>query len=68
MSLYNENDTGKAVCFHCKKITNITFKTKNMRIGQKTVDDVLVGICDICGHVIALPAQHSNLTKVQNVL
>lgn len=61
MEIFKEGDKSKAICEHCKKISETTFKVRTSQIqdGQKTlrVPDVLVAVCDTCDKVAAIPQQ-----------
>ena len=62
MRILNEGDKSQAVCLHCKKLRDTTYRFDTY-VGtdqdgkKKSVENVLQGFCDVCGHLAAIPAQ-----------
>ena len=61
MEIFKEGDKSKAVCEHCKKISETTFKVRSATIqdGNKLlkVPNILVGVCNTCDKVASIPQQ-----------
>lgn len=61
MLIFKEGDRSKAICQHCKKKVETTFKVRTSLIHDGTssykVPNALVGVCDICDSVISIPQQ-----------
>lgn len=52
-------DKARAICYRCGSTQQMTFKVRDvpLRSGRGLVRGVLVGVCDACDRVIAVPAQ-----------
>jgi hypothetical protein len=61
MTPYQPGDNSKAVCQVCETVVTTTFALRDVPFsdGSGTVPGVLVAICDLCGGVVAIPAQSS---------
>lgn len=61
MTPYQPGDKSKAVCQGCETFVTTTFALRDMPFsdGSGTVPGVLVAVCDLCGGVVAIPAQSS---------
>jgi hypothetical protein len=61
MIFYKEGDFSKAICPHCKKIVQTTFKVRTSNITDNerilTVPHILVSVCNICDHIVSVPQQ-----------
>lgn len=59
MQLYEAGDKSEAICEHCKSLVPTTFMYRDVPFddGSGIVKDILVAVCDICGAVVAIPAQ-----------
>jgi hypothetical protein len=58
MKLLLEGDKGQAVCEH-DGLTGITFMRRDVPFsdGKGMAKDILVGVCDICKEIVAIPPQ-----------
>lgn len=59
MKLLVPGDQERAVCFNCKAVESITYRYRDVPFsdGHGLVENVLVGVCDICENVVATPPQ-----------
>ena len=59
MKLYEEGDRSRAVCHHCKQLVGTTFARRTVPFsdGHGEVKNILAGVCNICDHVVTVPAQ-----------
>lgn len=59
-------DTGKAVCFHCQQLRNMTYQICDIPFsdGYGSVKDILAGVCDQCHKVIAIPQESTANIKL----
>ncbi|WP_233234764.1 hypothetical protein [Bordetella sp. LUAb4] len=57
--LFLEGDRSKAICSHCEGLVNTTFCRREVPFesGKGSVKDLLVAVCDVCGSIVATPAQ-----------
>lgn len=54
----------KAICEYCEKIVNVTFKLRNVPLGDKLViNDVVAGVCDNCDRVVSIPSTQTEKIK-----
>ena len=62
MSKYQPGDKSKAVCWHCEALVETTFALRDVPFsdGSGTVRGLLSATCDLCGHVVAIPAQSTD--------
>ncbi|MEI6541981.1 MAG: hypothetical protein WCL60_00565 [Methylococcales bacterium] len=67
MNILMVGDKGKAACDECKSFVNTTYKLRNVPFSDNSgiVKNVLVGVCDCCGSVVALPHQSTPAVKRQ---
>ena len=65
MKLLQENDNGKAICNHCNEVVTTTYKRRDVPFsdGQGMTNSILVGVCDKCDQVVAVPAQSTPAIK-----
>ena len=58
MKVYFPGDKSKAVCAVCG-LVETTFQYRDVRLAQsgRTVKNILVGVCDLCGATVSTPAQ-----------
>lgn len=65
MKILNIGDTGKAICEQCELVVTTTYQEKDMPLSdtKKIVPNVLVGCCDNCGSVVAIPTQETHKIK-----
>ncbi|MCW8916698.1 MAG: hypothetical protein OQK24_12720 [Magnetovibrio sp.] len=65
MKLYSPGDTGKAVCEDCGDIVSMTFQYRDVPFsdGSGLAHNILVGVCDSCDSVIAIPPQSTPAIK-----
>lgn len=65
MKLLFEGDHGKALCEQCQQIVTTTYLRRNVPFsdGHGEAKDVLVGVCDVCDTVVAIPAQSTPAIK-----
>lgn len=59
-----EGDKGKAFCESCGPVS-ITYRLKDVPFSDNsgTVEDVLAGVCDVCGQVVSIPRQETEKIK-----
>jgi hypothetical protein len=59
MTSYNPGDKSSAVCQSCETVVPTTFALRDVPCsdGSGTVPGVLAAVCDLCGDVVAIPAQ-----------
>lgn len=65
MKLFQESDKGKAICNHCSGLVTTTYKRRDVPFsdGQGITKNILVGVCDKCDQVVAIPAQSTPAIK-----
>jgi len=58
MKVYKVNDKSTAICHRDGRVTT-TFAYRDLpfRDGKGKATDILVGVCDVCGDAIVIPAQ-----------
>lgn len=66
MKLLREGDQERAACFHCGEITPTTYQRRDVPFsdGSGVVPNILVGTCDVCDAVIAIPPQSTPAISV----
>jgi len=54
-----EGDKSKAICATCNAIVPTTLLRRDVPFSDNSgnVDNLLVSVCDICGTIVAIPAQ-----------
>lgn len=59
MKILFEGDTGKALCEHCQAVVTTRYLRRDVPFsdGQGLARDILVGVCDGCDTVVAIPPQ-----------
>jgi len=59
MKILFEGDTGKALCEHCQAVVSMHYARRDVPFsdGQGAAKDILVGVCNQCDTVVAIPAQ-----------
>jgi hypothetical protein len=59
MNILFEGDTGQALCEHCQALVTLHYTRRDVPFsdGQGSARDILVGVCDGCGTVVAIPPQ-----------
>ncbi len=59
MKLFLEGDKSKAICERCAAIVQTTFVRRDVPFsdGSGLAKNILVGSCNECGDVLAIPAQ-----------
>jgi hypothetical protein len=58
MKVYKVNDTGEALCHRDGRVkTTFAYRDMPFRDGKGVVKDILVGVCDVCGDAVVIPAQ-----------
>lgn len=59
MTILFEGDTGQALCDHCQALVAVRYTRRDVPFsdGQGMARDILVGVCDGCDTVVAVPAQ-----------
>lgn len=57
--IIKQYDKSKAICFNCKDVVATTFLYKDVPFsdGSGVVENILAAVCDVCGEVVATPAQ-----------
>lgn len=65
MKIYMESEKSKGICKKCKILVPITFQVASVPLSSKKgrVEDVLVGKCDHCQHIVSIPQQSSPRIK-----
>lgn len=65
MKLLLEGDHGKALCEHCQQVVTTTYVRRNVPFsdGHGEAKDILVGVCDTCDTIVAIPAQSTPAIK-----
>lgn len=65
MKIYKVGDISKAVCHTCKAVKPTTFKLRDIPFsdGEGVVKNVIAGVCDTCGEVVATPPQSTPSIK-----
>lgn len=64
MKLYYEGEKARAICSR-DGASSITFMRRNVPFsdGDGAAKDILVGVCDVCGDVVAIPPQSTPAIK-----
>jgi hypothetical protein len=59
MRLWQQGEQAQAICETCGDVQTTTFTYRDVPFddGSGTVSDILVGVCDGCGQVAAIPPQ-----------
>jgi hypothetical protein len=59
MKILFEGETGKALCEHCQAVVQTHYARRDVPFsdGQGVAKDILVGVCDQCDSVVAIPPQ-----------
>jgi len=67
MNILKVGDTQRAVCHHCQAFVEVTFQLRNFPLSDEsgTVKNILVGVCNCCDSVAALPHQSTPAVKSQ---
>lgn len=67
MNILKVGDKGKSPCNKCEAFVSTTYKLKDVPFTDKSgiVKNVLVGVCDCCDSVVALPHQSTPAVKKQ---
>ncbi len=57
--LYQDGGKGRAICPSCAEVRSLTWKRVDVPFsdGEGLARNILAGVCDTCGNVIAIPAQ-----------
>lgn len=65
MKLLLEGDHGTALCEHCQQVVATTYVRRNVPFsdGEGEAKDILVGVCDVCDTILAIPAQSTPAIK-----
>lgn len=65
MKLYLQGDRGKALCEHCQQVVGITYTRRDVPFsdGNGQAREILVGACDLCATVVAIPPQSTPAIK-----
>ena len=59
MRVHRDNDKGRALCSRCEGLVTTTFRRRDVPFsdGKGLARHILVGVCDVCDQVVAIPAQ-----------
>jgi len=59
MKVFLEGDKGKAICERCAAVVPTTFVRRDVPFsdGSGVAKNILAAACDVCGDVVAIPAQ-----------
>ena len=65
MKIVKVGDKGRAACHTCSAFTDTTYQLKDVPLsdGSGIARNVLVGVCDQCGSVTAIPHQSTPMIK-----
>ncbi|VVO05437.1 hypothetical protein [Pseudomonas fluorescens] len=65
MKLLFEGDRGKALCEHCQKVVTTTYVRRSVPFsdGHGEAKQILVGVCEVCDAVVAIPPQSTPAIK-----
>lgn len=65
MRILKQGDKGQALCPTCRRRQATTYEYRTVRLRETgvDVDDVLVGVCDVCGEIVSIPAQSTPRLK-----
>ncbi|MDD0974631.1 hypothetical protein [Pseudomonas fontis] len=65
MKLYLEGDRGKALCEHCQQLVATVYARRDVPFsdGHGEAKDILVGVCESCEAVVAVPPQSTPAIK-----
>jgi len=68
MMIVKSQDKSTAACQTCQEFVDVTFQLRDVPLsdGSDIVQDVLVGVCDICNDVCVLP--HQSVPKVTKTM
>lgn len=64
--LYSPGEASRAICDNCGLVST-TFQYRDVPFSDEsgTVKDILVGVCDCCGAVVAVPPQSTPAIKAE---
>jgi len=62
MRALKQGDRGQAICPACRARVTTTYEYRTVRLERTGVDveNVLVGVCDLCGEIVSIPAESLN--------
>lgn len=65
MKLFLQGDQGKALCEHCQQVVGITYARRDVPFsdGHGQAREILVGVCDHCATIVAIPPQSTPAIK-----
>lgn len=57
--VFTAGDKSRAHCYRCLDIVHTTILQRDVRFsdGQGIAKNIIVGVCDDCGSIVAIPAQ-----------
>lgn len=61
--MYQEGQKSKILCTYCESMQDTTFLIKDYTINNKTIKDLLVGVCDKCGEIVSIPSNSTEKIK-----
>jgi hypothetical protein len=66
MNTVREGDKKQALCEKCQSITLSTYHRRTVPINDGTgiVNNLLVGVCDICNSVVTIP--HQSVPEIEH--
>ena len=66
MEEWKEYDRGAAICSFCEEQVIVVFKRRDLSYPAKNtiINNILVGICTQCDHIISIPQQ--SVEKIKN--
>lgn len=67
MKIFKVGDKGRGVCYKCTSFVDTTYNLRDVSFsdGSGIVKNILVGVCDCCDSVVALPHQSTPAVKKQ---
>lgn len=62
MTSYKPGNKSRAVCQNCETLVTTTFALRDVPFsdGSGTMPGILAAVCDLCGSVVAIPAQSTS--------
>jgi hypothetical protein len=70
MKLLFEGDRGKALCEHCQRVVTTTYIRRSVPFSDRPGEakQILVGVCEGCDAVVAIPPQSTPAIKEANTV
>lgn len=70
MKLLFEGDRGRALCEHCQRVVTTTYIRRSVPFSDRPgeAEQILVGVCEWCDAVVAIPPQSTPAIKEANTV